>query len=140
MSSVQNKMNNKVVLLNFVLVSALYFAEVLGQCSGYECLKYYVDKPDSSYKWTDSGVRLEEGRGWTGYLLNFTSQTWLSPDLVSRSEWWHQLLIIVPDEIKVLDTATLWITGKDNDDGDVVSIEYFDVQFMADVAVTQVRE
>ena len=41
---------------------------------------------------------------------------------MSRSEWWHQLLIIVPDEIRVLDTSTLWITGKDNDDGDVVSI------------------
>ena len=130
-------MNNKGVLLKFLLVSSLVCGEVLGQCSGYECLKAYVDKPDSSYKWTDSGVRLEDGRGWTGYLLNFTSQTWLSPELVSRSEWWHQLLIIVPDEIKVLDTSTLWITGKDNDDGDVVSTEYFDVQFMADVAISQ---
>ena len=36
------------------------------QCAGYECLKNYVDKPDSSYRWTDSGERLQEGDGWTG--------------------------------------------------------------------------
>ena len=131
-------MNNKLVLFKLFISSVIFCIDVLGQsCSGYDCLKKYVDRPDSSYKWTDSGARLEDGSGWTGYLLNFTSQTWLSPELVSRSEWWHQLLIIVPDENKVLDTATLWITGQDNDVGDVVSIDDFEIKFMTDVAVSQ---
>ena len=131
-------MNYNIVFFELFFSCAIFCSVVFGQsCSGYDCLKNYVDKPDSSYKWTDTGDRLEDGNGWTGYILNFTSQTWLSPEFVSRSEWWHQLLVIVPDELRVLDTATLWITGGDNDMGDDFRIEDFDEYFMADVAVSQ---
>ena len=55
-------------------------------CAGYECLKAYVDREESAYQWRDLGHRLEvpdyEGAGgWSGYVLNFTSQQWLSPDI-----------------------------------------------------------
>ena len=55
-------------------------------CAGYDCLKNYIDRPEPLYKWTDLGHRLEvedfEGSGgWTGYVLNFTSQQWLSEDI-----------------------------------------------------------
>ena len=46
-------------------------------------MKNYIDKPEPAYKWSDTGVRLREEE-WTGYLLNFTSQTWLTPELVTR--------------------------------------------------------
>ena len=56
---------------------------------------------------------------------------------MSRSEWWHQLLVIVPDNVEVLDTSVLWISGGYNgEDDDEVAIDSFDVQFMADIAVT----
>ena len=50
--------------------------------------------------------------GWTGYFLNFTSQQWLTPELVSRSLWWHTLVVIVPDNLTTMDTTIMWMTGK----------------------------
>ena len=106
-------------------------------CSGYDCLKNYIERPEPAYQWTDTGARLrgeggDTGVGWTGYLLNFTSQTWLHPGLVTRSEWWHNLLIIVPDNVRVLDTAALWIEGVDNTHAE----EDYNVQFLVNVSIT----
>ena len=111
-------------------------------CSGYDCLKNYIDRPEPAYKWTDTGARLRgeggNGVGWTGYLLNFTSQTWLHPELVTRSEWWHNLLIIVPDNVRVLDTATLWIEGVDNTHAEEdIDPNGYNVQFLANVSISQ---
>ena len=111
-------------------------------CSGYDCLKNYIDRPEPAYKWTDTGTRLKgeggDGVGWTGYLLNFTSQSWLNPELVVRSEWWHKLLIIVPDNVRVLDTATLWIEGVDNIHADDdINPDGYNVQFLVNVSITQ---
>ena len=94
-------------------------------------------RPDPSYSWEDLGLRLE-GDNWTGYILNFTSQQWLSPDLVTRSLWWHQLVIIVPHQVDNTDTALLWVSGMDNvDDSDGnVDINNYDIQLMSDIAVT----
>ena len=55
-------------------------------CAGYECLKAYVEREEPAYQWRDLGHRLEvpdyEGAGgWAGYVLNFTSQQWLTPDI-----------------------------------------------------------
>ena len=55
-------------------------------CAGYDCLKNYIDRPEPLYQWTDLGQRIEvpdlngEG-GWTGYVLNMTSQQWMTPEL-----------------------------------------------------------
>ena len=45
-----------------------------------------------------------------------TSQTWLSPEEVSRSQWWHILVVVVPHKIRDTDTAMLWITDGSNKD------------------------
>ena len=50
--------------------------------------------------------------GWTGYFLNFTSQQWLSSEQVSRPEWWHIMVVIVPEILISKDTTILWLTGK----------------------------
>ena len=99
-------------------------------CAGYDCLKSYIDRAEAAYSWTDLGNTLEVpdlgggggGGGWTGFVLNMTSQTWMSPDLgqsrvssqsdlypplaVSRSEWWHKMLVIVPHNLEVCDNNT----------------------------------
>ena len=66
--------------------------------------------------------------GWTGYFLNFTSQTWLTPELVqtlpahppraqvSISEWWHIMVVIVPDTLTTTDTTLLWLGSGGNTD------------------------
>ena len=106
-------------------------------CRGHSCLQDYVARPEPAYRWEDTGLRLEgEGGAWTGYVLNFTSQEWLSPLLVSRSQWWHSLLIIVPRHLSVRDTALLWITGGSNDQAGEVDIQDFDVQMMANISLS----
>ena len=90
-------------------------------CAGYDCLQEYVFSEDGAYSWRDTGhrIRVDEtgGRGgWTGYFLNFTSQQWLTSDLVSRSEWWHILVVVVPDNLSTTDTTLLWIGSGGNND------------------------
>merc|ERR1712130_372699 len=91
-------------------------------CTGYECLKEYVDLEDGAYSWADTHHRLRvepaaSGRGgWTGYFLNFTSQQWLNSQLVSRSLWWHTLVVIVPDNLTTTDTTIVWMTDGENKD------------------------
>ena len=43
------------------------------------------------------GQDLKKERSWTGYVLNVTSQRWLtdadfSPDSTAKSIWWHMLV------------------------------------------------
>ncbi len=83
----------------------------------------YVNKPDPNYAWVELPVRpvfhrgaflsfvliggsicLQEyqfkGPGYTGHVLNMTSQQWLTSADSDRSIWWHYLAVIVPDEIE----------------------------------------
>ena len=89
---------------------------------GWDCLHEYVHREDNSLEWRLLDTRLEvedyEGRGgWTAYYLNMTSQTWLSPEEVSRPVWWHILVVVVPHNLRITDMATLWVTdGSNNDD------------------------
>jgi PhoPQ-activated pathogenicity-related protein len=109
-------------LLGLLLILGIYQVGCLKStqtCKGYECLKAYVDKPDSAYQWEDTGHRVVvedyQGRGgWTGYFLNMTSQQWLTPEDTSQSLWWHIMVVVVPEHVEVTDTAMLWMTDGDN--------------------------
>lgn len=58
--------------------------------------------------------------GATAFVLNLTSQTWLTDDDFKpyspvKSTWWHQLTVIVPDKLdKDLTTSFIWVTGGSN--------------------------
>lgn len=91
----------------------------------------YVNKPDSNYAWQDTGVVVTTPLGWTGYVLNMTSQAWLTPqdwrhEHSNNGLWWHYMLVIVPDKLDPnhLDTGFLWITGGDNNPGDLPTNPY----------------
>jgi hypothetical protein len=64
----------------------------------------YVNKPDPAYKWSDIGVR-QRGPACTFYVLNMTSQSWLSPADwhfsfgVAGNQWWHYILVAIPDVV-----------------------------------------
>lgn len=81
----------------------------------------YVNKPDPAYAWRDTGFRYHE-KGWTGYMLNLTSQTWLSPADSNRYIWTHQLLVVVPDNLKDKNHATIYATGGSNHGGGPPSV------------------
>lgn len=77
----------------------------------------YVNKPDSNYKWFDTNITIS-GPGWTTYILNMTSQQWLTPaEVGDRSIWWHYVAVVVPDVITYKNVAGLYITGGYNTDG-----------------------
>lgn len=81
-----------------------------------------VWRHDENYGWEYLGAdkvlrgKLSGGRGWTGHILNMTSQRWLTDaDFAESSDagsiWWHWVVVIVPDEIKFTRNASMWITG-----------------------------
>ena len=65
----------------------------------------------------DTGIT-EEGTNiaghWTAYLVNLTSQTWLNSTYVDRPIWWHWLWIIIPEDLKWNNFATMVGTGNSN--------------------------
>ena len=85
-------------------------------CTGFDCLYEYVHKPDDTYKYEDTGKRIM-AKDYTGYIVNMTSQTWLTSQDSDRSIWWHILVVIVPKKIQHTDFGFLWITGGNNKHG-----------------------
>jgi hypothetical protein len=83
----------------------------------------YVWRHDPNYGWVEfgdeynlHGCNIPKTNCWTGYILNMTSQRWLTdadfaPSSQAKSIWWHILVVIVPDNIKYTRNASLWITG-----------------------------
>lgn len=77
-------------------------------------LDEYVNKPDNHYKYFEIPNSTFTGPGYTGYVLNMTSQKWLTEDIVSQSIWWHYIAVVVPDKLDYKKRAFMYITGGDN--------------------------
>jgi len=118
-------MSSSIILLAICVwgaVAAPILDYTLGIPEGAEMpLFEYVNAPDDSYSYFDTGYRLENKlEGWKGYLLNMTSQTWLDPsDFVGSigHVWTHQLMVIVPDTIADHTWSMVYVTGNSNGDG-----------------------
>jgi PhoPQ-activated pathogenicity-related protein len=87
-------------------------------------LDEYVAKEDSTYSWVDTGERIHgnipTSNGielYTGYVLNMTSQAWLTEEDSSRPIWWHILVVIIPENVKEehKDWSFIYITGGNNE-------------------------
>ena len=64
-------------------------------------------------QWVDTGYRLVPNATnpeWTGYLLNVTSQTWLTEAQVSLSVWHHQLMVFVPADLSTSNIGAIYNT------------------------------
>ncbi|CAE7756204.1 aprA [Symbiodinium sp. CCMP2456] len=115
--------------------------KLLDGCSGWDCLKQYVDRPDAAYSWRDSHMRLQGSVGgveWTAALLQMTSQTWL-PDLVSPSSWNHSLVVISPKNVSQTGWCFLYVAmGFYGSSGVDKAVEASnpDVQAAAKIAVS----
>jgi len=71
-------------------------------------LDEYVAKPDPNYAY--KLVNTIKGKGYTGYVLEMTSQQWLSAELVDRPIWKHWVTVIRPDRV-TSNTALMLIDG-----------------------------
>jgi len=77
-------------------------------------LKNYVQASDSTYGWTLNSTLT--GTGYTNYVYDLRSQSWLTTAEVNLPVWHHWLQIIVPDGA-INSSALMYIHGGGNTDG-----------------------
>src|SRR5258707_2041368 len=75
-------------------------------------LDRYVSAPDTNY--TFHLVRSIPGKDQTTFILEMTSQAWLTTKEVDRPLWKHWLILVRPDKIGA-STSLLFISGGAND-------------------------
>jgi len=90
---------------------APFFLAAACLAADYTALDRYVETADSSYKY--SLVNSVQVQGITAYVLDLTSQTWLTTGEVDRPEWRHRLSIIRPEKLAT-STVLLLINGGSN--------------------------
>jgi len=85
-------------------------------------LDTYMNKEDSNYAWFDTGARVKMDLGGTGHVLNVTSQKWLDESRaytvqggIRTSLWSHQVMVIVPKNLKIRNKAVIYNTGGCNE-------------------------
>ena len=93
-----------ILFLNLLLAASLF-----GQPP--TALDRYVAAPDDTYKW--EVVQTVPYPKATAFVLQMTSQTWLTGNEVDRQVWKHFLVIIRPNEVKT-DIGFLFINGGNN--------------------------
>ncbi|HOX03114.1 MAG TPA: PhoPQ-activated pathogenicity-related family protein [Candidatus Paceibacterota bacterium] len=75
-------------------------------------LDRYVSQPDPHYAY--QRLSASDGRGCRTFVLEMTSQSWLTPAEVDRPVWKHWLVVVVPETVEHT-TALLFIGGGSND-------------------------
>ena len=75
-------------------------------------LDNYVHAPDRAYEYKI--LKTQSGDGYTSFVVDLVSQTFLTKKDVNRTEWRHSLIIVKPDVIEH-QTGMLIIDGGDND-------------------------
>ena len=92
-------------------LSLLFALSLSAQGQGETALDRYVKTPDPAFKF--SLVNTIPGKGFTTFVIDMTSQNWLTPAEVDRPEWRHWVVIVKPDEVKHT-TGLLFIGGGNN--------------------------
>lgn len=77
-------------------------------------LDAYVAAPDTNYSY--QVVSTNRGKGQTAFVLEMTSQAWLTTNEVDRPVWKHWLIIVRPDKVSS-SKALLFIGGGANGGG-----------------------
>ena len=88
-------------------------------------LDEYVRAVDSNYKW--SVLSTVPGEGYQTFILEMTSQQWLTEDEVNLPIWEHYMVSVVPDEL-LSDIGFLFITGGSKSRSAPTSAEASDIK------------
>jgi len=97
-----------IVLFLLLSLSALTVSAQQKNITPETALRAYLNNGDASFTWKVKDQL--KGDGLTFYQIQFVSQTW------QTIKWSHELMIMVPDELKYK-TALLFITGGSNKNG-----------------------
>src|SRR5437868_5273397 len=71
-------------------------------------LDRYVHAPDTNYSFRVASTI--KGDGYTTYMIDLISQSWLTTNEVNRPLWQHWLTLVKPDKVSS-STGLLFITG-----------------------------
>jgi PhoPQ-activated pathogenicity-related protein len=74
-------------------------------------LDRYVQEPDPSYRY--SVLEVVAGEGYSTYIVEMTSQTWLTENEVNLPRWEHFMTITAPDKL-TSDIGFVTISGGSN--------------------------
>lgn len=96
------------VLLSVLLLGVCPVAALAQQETA---LDRYIAKADPVYQW--KLIKTIPGAGYTGYVLELTSQTWRRAEEVDRPVWKHYLTIVKPARIEST-KAMLYIGSGSN--------------------------
>src|SRR5262245_39724663 len=95
-----------------IFLSAVWLMSVLAASAGQlTALDKYVAKPDTNYSF--QVVNTNPGDGYTTFVLEMTSQAWLTTNEVDRPIWKHWLVIVKPDTV-TSSKSLLFISGGSN--------------------------
>ncbi|CAL1541759.1 unnamed protein product [Lymnaea stagnalis] len=97
-----NTMGSGVILLAVVVATVVLTTTATP-------LDHYVNQPDSTY--TYRYLTSITGPDYSIYILNMTSQTWLTDKVTTTPVWWHYVSVIIPKEVEYTDTGFLWISS-----------------------------
>ena len=95
------------------LACTLLLTTLLGAASPETALDRYVKAPDSHFKY--ALVKTISGPGYTAFVLDMTSQQYLTTADVNRPIWRHWLTVVKPAKVSSK-VGLLFIRGGDNDD------------------------
>ena len=113
-----------------LLLAAGTLAAVGAEKAGkFTALDRYVQAPDSNYKY--DLVRTIPGDGYTGYVIDMTSQQWRTAKEVDRPVWKHWVTIVKPQRVTST-TGFLFITGGSNKSNAPEKVD----AMIADIATT----
>jgi PhoPQ-activated pathogenicity-related protein len=87
--------------------------DFLRATGGLTALDRYVAAPDTNYNF--HLVRSIPGKDQTTFLLEMTSQAWLTTNEVDRPLWKHWMVLVKPDKV-TSSKSLLFISGGANDD------------------------
>uniref|UniRef100_A0A2C9KY60 Uncharacterized protein n=1 Tax=Biomphalaria glabrata TaxID=6526 RepID=A0A2C9KY60_BIOGL len=107
-------------------------ALLVGSCKSTP-LDDYVIRPDENYYY---GFLMElKGPDYVVYILNMTSQKWMTEAETSKPLWWHFVSVIIPNTLNYTETVFLYIDGGDNDNK-IPSIKDESIAGMTTLAVS----
>jgi len=94
----------------FYVASLMLFCSISNAAEGLKltALDHYVAAPDSHYKY--SVIDTVQGEGYKTFIVDMTSQQWLTEAEVNLPIWEHFMVVTVPEEV-VSDIGFLYITG-----------------------------
>jgi PhoPQ-activated pathogenicity-related protein len=103
------KLFNVIILL--LTLNMLSFT-ALAQAPAKTPLDKYIEAPDPSYKY--ELVSKVQGKGYTTFIIDMTSQTWRSTSEVDRNVWRHWMILVKPDEVKTTKSLLFISSGNNN--------------------------